>query len=145
MARFGAKSHPLYSIQIILELMQNIVIRVNASKGVFIGFLFPSRRKTASSRSRDASKFFYPRAMHTITGPATVCPPSLVFFTKMLTSDNYGGPCVSRGPLDDHDCLVVVGLGRSLPLGGRVTEHLQQPLRVVAVLLVDHLDHSRNA
>jgi hypothetical protein len=82
LASSPAKSHLLHPIQIILELTQNIAIGGNASKGVFIGFLFPSRRKTASSRSPKPSKFFYPRAMHAITGPSTFHPRSEVFLQK---------------------------------------------------------------
>ena len=52
----------LYPIRIILEQVQNIVTGVNTDKGVFIGFLFPSPRKTGALRSDSTANFFYPRA-----------------------------------------------------------------------------------
>ena len=46
--RFLSQTHCLYPIQIIREQVQNIVFGGNTDKGVFIGFLFPSRQKCGS-------------------------------------------------------------------------------------------------
>lgn len=81
LAALRSQAHCLYPIQIIREQAQNIVTRVNADKGVFIGFLFPTAPNSGAESSVPPQKFFYPRAIPAITGLSTNQRLDKVFFT----------------------------------------------------------------